>query len=68
MIIKISDYICIDLAIILKKDIENKILDTDIIQEHVKECAYCQEKLSVLVKDFNKNLPSFIYKVAKFSI
>ena len=68
MIIEISAYICADLKIILKKGIESDLLDTDIIQEHVKECAYCQEKLSVLVKDFNKNLPSFIYKIAKFSI
>lgn len=68
MIIKTSEYICVDLNIILSKGLNNKEIDTDLLQEHIKDCSYCQEKLSIMVKEFNKNLPSFIYKIAKFSI
>lgn len=70
MVIKLSNYICLDAIGILSDSFifdqvdnypEDLVIDLDILKEHITNCEECKTKLSALAKDFNVILPKLLF-------
>lgn len=52
MIIKLNDYLCTVLQLYIENMIEEGIIDTDVIKEHIQKCPICETGLNKIKTNF----------------
>jgi len=53
MTININNYFCKEMIILVQDQLENEVIETEILKDHVTTCQYCGNNLKKVVVQFS---------------